>query len=59
MKMNLGKKLSKLNIAIVSHIFATGPALDLEEFLKKRTKSLLFIGHPFPYKKEINSFFRK
>lgn len=58
MKTNLEKKLNRLNIAIVSHIFATGPALDLEEYLKKTAKSLLFIGHPFPYKKEINSFYR-
>lgn len=58
MEKSLLLRLKKLNIALVSHIFATGPALDLEEYLKDKTKSLFFIGHPFPYRKEVNSFYR-
>lgn len=58
MKQTLFKRLKQLNVAIVSHIFATGPALDLEEYLKDKTGSLLFIGHPFVYRKEISSFYR-
>lgn len=58
MKKNLEKKLKGLNVAIVAHIFATGPALELEEFLKTRVAGLIFIGHPFSYRKEINSFQR-
>lgn len=52
------ERLRRLNVAIVSHIFATGPALDLEEFLKSKTRSLFFVGHPFSYRKEINSFYK-
>lgn len=58
MNEKLLQKLSKLNVCVVSHIFASGPALDLEEFLKSRTKRLLFIGHPFPYREDKKSFYR-
>ena len=58
MKKSLKTKLKQLNFVIVSHIFATGPALDLEEYLKDKVKSLFFIGHPFSFRKEINSFYR-
>lgn len=58
MENKLTKKLRRLNVVIVSHIFATGPALDLEEFLYPRVKSLLFVGHPFSYRREVNSFNR-
>lgn len=58
MKKNLKGRLKELNFIIASHIFVTGPALDLEEYLQGKTKSLLFIGHPFAYAKEKNSFFR-
>lgn len=58
MKINLEKKLKRLNVVIASHIYATGPALDLEEFLQSRVKSLFFVGHPFSYRKETNSFYR-
>lgn len=58
MKKSLEGSLKNLNVAIVTHIFATGPALDLEEYLKSKVSSLVFIGHPFVYKKEVNSFRR-
>lgn len=55
---NLEKKLSELNVMIASHIFASGPALELEEYLKNKVNSLLFIGHPFAEREEKNSFYR-
>ena len=58
MENSLAKKLKRLNVVIVSHIFATGPALDLEEFIRLKVESLLFIGHPFSYRRETNSFYR-
>lgn len=56
--MNLEDKLKTLTIAIVSHIYATGPALDLENFLKNRVRNLIFIGHPFSYARDVRSFYR-
>lgn len=58
MRQDLLDKLKDLDVIIVSHIFATGPALDLEVYLRDKTRSLLFIGHPFSYRKEVNSFYR-
>lgn len=58
MKKSLVKNLKGLNVAIVAHIFATGPALELEQFLKDKVSGLVFIGHPFTYRKEVNSFIR-
>lgn len=58
MKKILEKKLRNLNVVIASHIFATGPALELEQYLYPKVKSLLFIGHPFSFRKEISSFRR-
>ena len=58
MKKDLQNKLKKLNVAIVAHIFASGPALDLEQYLKEKVSSLIFIGHPFSYKNDTASFNR-
>lgn len=58
MKRDLETELKKLKIIIVSHIFARGPALELEDYLKGKTSSLLFIGHPFLYRDDIRSFYR-
>jgi glycosyltransferase involved in cell wall biosynthesis len=33
-------------IALATHYYATGPALDLESYLQPRTDELLFIAHP-------------
>lgn len=51
-------KLADKKIIIVAHIFASGPALELEEFLKPKVKTLLFIGHPFTFRKDKRSFYR-
>ena len=56
--MDIEKKLKKLDVVMVSHIFVTGAFLDLEKYLKTKVNSLLFIGHPFSFRKEINSFYR-
>ncbi len=58
MKSGLDAKIGKLNIAIVTHIFASGPALDLEVFLQDKAKSLFFVGHPFSFTKDQSSFYR-
>ena len=53
---DLSERLSKLSIAIVTHVFATGPAQELEAYLKDRVSMLLFIGHPFSFSSDIRSF---
>ncbi|CAN5127396.1 hypothetical protein BH09PAT1_BH09PAT1_6160 [soil metagenome] len=58
MKSELDAKIANLNIAIVTHIFASGPALDLEVFLQNKAKGLIFIGHPFSFTKDQSSFYR-
>ncbi len=50
--------LSKLSFVIVTHVYATGPAFKLEEYLRHKARILIFIGHPFSYAKETNSFLR-
>lgn len=44
---------------IVTHVYGTGPPQDLEEYLKSRVDSLVFIGHPFPYTADRRSFWRR
>lgn len=45
--------------AVITHVYATGPAFKLEEYLlDKKVKEILFIGHPFNYTKDRKSFFR-
>lgn len=57
-QINLDYKLKKLNFIIASHIFVTGPALDLEEYLRDKAKCLFFIGHPFSFAPQHKSFYR-
>jgi len=45
-----------MRVEVVSHTFVTGPSQELVEYLKKRTRRLVFIGHPFNYCKDIRSF---
>lgn len=56
--MNLKNKLRDLNIAIVSHIYAHGPPLELENYLRSRVRSLIFVGHPFSFAEDVRSFYR-
>lgn len=37
----------RYDVAIVSHVFANGPAHALEEYLRRKGRAYLFIGHPF------------
>jgi len=42
--------LKDKSYVIVTHVFATGPAQDLEEYLSNlKVENLLFIGHPLFY----------
>jgi glycosyltransferase involved in cell wall biosynthesis len=53
------QELKNLKVVIVTHVFATGPAQELEEYLKVRIDTLLFIGNPFSYAKDLGNFHRK
>lgn len=56
--MDFKNKLHTLKAAIVSHIYATGPSQELEEFLKAQAHYLIFIGHPFSFAAQAGSFYR-
>ncbi|MDD5476677.1 MAG: glycosyltransferase [Candidatus Omnitrophica bacterium] len=49
-------RLRSLKVAIVTHVYATGPAQELEVYLKDKVASLIFIGHPFKFAADIRSF---
>jgi len=51
-------ELKNSTFVIVTHVYATGPAFRFEEYLQKRVKNLVFIGHPFSYTKDTSSFLR-
>jgi glycosyltransferase involved in cell wall biosynthesis len=50
--------LKNSTFVIVTHVYATGPAFKLEEYFQGKVKTLIFIGHPFSYAKETQSFIR-
>ncbi len=50
--------LQKLTFVIVTHVYATGPAFKLENYLNDKVGTLLFIGHPFSFKEDTRSFMR-
>jgi glycosyltransferase involved in cell wall biosynthesis len=50
--------LKDSSFIIVSHIYATGPAFRLEEYLRDKACRLVFIGHPFSFTKDNRSFAR-
>lgn len=58
MKKNINSILNNSKIVIAAHIYASGPALELEEYLRNKVCNLLFIGHHFSYSKNKTSFFR-
>jgi glycosyltransferase involved in cell wall biosynthesis len=51
-------ELDELKVIIVTHVFATGPAQELDEYLSDKVNTLFFIGHPFYYSKDIRSFYK-
>src|SRR6266571_902495 len=53
------KSLRSMTAAIVTHVYTTGPAQELEDYLKEKATALTFIGHPFQYAKDIRSFRKK
>ncbi len=50
--------LTGRRFVVVTHVYAHGPAFSLEEYLKERVASLVFIGHPFPFARDTRSFMR-
>ena len=50
--------LKKLNFTIVTHVYTTGPSFKLEDYLKDKVNSLVFIGHPFSFSEDTRSFLR-
>ena len=50
--------LTNKKVAIVSHIYATGPTHALENYLIGKVKKLIFIGHPFVFAKDTRSHMR-
>jgi glycosyltransferase involved in cell wall biosynthesis len=56
---DLTESLPKLSAVISAHVFTTGPpAADLENYLRSRTRELLFISHPFYHSNERKSLVR-
>jgi len=50
------KELENKKIVIATHVYATGPAQDLREYLlKNKVGRLFFIGHPLIYEKRLKS----
>lgn len=50
--------LKQLNVIIATHFFATGPSQELEDYLKNKVKTLVFIGHPLSASREQRSFYK-
>lgn len=44
----MAEKLPK-SVLIITHFFATGPAIELKDYLLPRVETLLYIAHPFPF----------
>jgi len=55
---NFTESSPKLSVVISTHVFTTGPAHELENYLRSRTRDLLFISHPFYYSNERRSLVR-
>lgn len=55
--VDIFQKLRKLKVVIVTHVFATGPAQELEEYLKEKVEILVFIGHPLFCNTNVRSFY--
>jgi len=56
--MSIRQNLQMSKIVIVTHVFATGPAQELESYLRKKSSSLMFVGHPFSFALDIRPFYR-
>ncbi len=58
MKMSSCRNQIADSACIVTHVFATGPAQELEDYLKDKVGSLFFIGHPFSFRPDTRSFYK-
>ena len=54
--LSVNRILSQLSVIIVSHVAFTGHSQELERFLQKRSRKLVFMGHPFFYATQKKSF---
>ena len=43
---------------VVTHVYGTGPAFELETYLQEKVERLLVIGHPFSFAEDRRSFLR-
>lgn len=50
--------MRRLSFTIVTHVYTTGPSFKLEDYLKDKINSLIFIGHPFSFSEDTRSFLR-
>ncbi len=51
-------RLKEMSAVVVSHVFTTGPAQELESYLvARKMKKFRYIGHPFTFAADIRSFY--
>lgn len=50
--------MKRKRIAVATHVFATGPAQELEAFLRPRSSVLIFVGHPLYKEEKLPSLFK-
>jgi glycosyltransferase involved in cell wall biosynthesis len=53
------RRLAGVRVAVATHVYATGPAHALADYLASEADELLFIGHPFSYAPERRSVLRR
>ena len=56
-RLHMSEAIKKGAVLIVTHVYATGPAQELETYLIGKVWKLEFIGHPFLYSKDTRSFY--
>lgn len=56
--MSWASELKKSSVVVTTHYHAPTPVVQLENFLKRRVKRLVFIIHPFPFAKDLRPHYR-
>lgn len=56
--MRCSKNIRNYKIVVTTHVFATGPAQELEDYLRNKVDTLIFVGHPFSYARDLRSFYK-
>jgi glycosyltransferase involved in cell wall biosynthesis len=51
-------RLEGRTLAVVTHVYVTGPADALERYARERAERVVYIGHAFSYAAEVNSRLR-